>query len=76
VQPPTIVFGAQNDPLVDTEHSLGFADGHVAKAAKARLVGRWWPSMGWEAASEQAHRFLILTLADRVVEFPEEILGE
>ncbi len=74
-QPPTIVFGAQNDPAVDTEHSLGFADDHVSKAAEARVVGRWWPSIGWEAAAEQAHRFLILTLADRVVEFPDEIIN-
>lgn len=74
-QPPTIVFGAQNDPVVDTEHSLGFADDQVAKAAAARLVGRWWPSIGWEPASEQAHRFLILTLSDRVVEFPDEIIN-
>jgi pimeloyl-ACP methyl ester carboxylesterase len=74
--PPTIVFGAQNDPLVDTAHSLSFADDKVAKAAKARLTGRWWPSVGWEAASEQAHRFLILTLSDRVVEFPDEILAD
>jgi len=74
-QPPTIVFAAQNDPVVDTAHSLTFADDRIAKAGSARLVGRWWPSVGWEAASEQAHRFLILTLSDRVVEFPDEIIN-
>jgi alpha-beta hydrolase superfamily lysophospholipase len=75
-QPPTIVFGAQNDPLVDSEHSLSFSDDRGAKTAESRLVGRWWPAVGWEAASEQTHRFLILTLADRVVEFPDEILAD
>lgn len=74
-QPPTIVFAGQNDPVVDTDHSLSFADDEVAKASQTRLAGRWWPSIGWEAASEQAHRFLILTLADRVVEFPDEIIN-
>lgn len=74
-QPPTIVFAPQNDPVVDAEHALGFADDRVAKAAAAPLIGRWWPSIGWEAASEQAHRFLILTLSDRIVEFPDEIIN-
>ena len=74
-QPPSIVFGVQNDLIVDTAHSLSFADNEVAKAAQSQRVGRWWPSIGWEPASEQAHRFLILTLADRVVEFPDEIIN-
>jgi pimeloyl-ACP methyl ester carboxylesterase len=75
MQPPSIVFAPQNDPVVGAEHALGFADDRVAKAAAAPLVGRWWPSIGWEAASEQAHRFLILTLSDRIVECPDEIIN-
>ena len=74
--PPAIVFVPSADPLVSSEHSLGFAGTAHAKAARARLTGRWWPMSGWQAACDEAHRFLILTLGDRVVEFPDEILGD
>jgi pimeloyl-ACP methyl ester carboxylesterase len=74
--PPAIVFAPADDPLVATDHALGFAAGAHAKTAKARVNGRWWPMSGWQAACDEAHRFLILTLGDRVVEFPDEIIND
>jgi len=76
LHPPAIVFAPSDDPLVATEHSLSFAGPPHAKAARACLAGRWWPMTGWQAACDEAHRFLILTLGDRVVEFPDEIIAE
>jgi pimeloyl-ACP methyl ester carboxylesterase len=76
LHPPAIVFAPERDPLVAADHSLGFAGTPQAKAAKARLAGRWWPMSGWQAACDEAHRFLILTLGDRVVEFPDEIIND
>ena len=73
--PPAIVFAPDGDPLVSSEHALEFAGTPYARAARTRLRGRWWPSDGWEPVTDDVHRFLILTLADRVVEFPEEIIG-
>jgi hypothetical protein len=72
---PTIVFAADGDPLVAAGHSLSFAQGKHAKAAASRLGGRWWPPDSPEVGDE-VHRFLILTLGDRVVEFPEDILDD
>ncbi len=76
VHPPAIVFAPATDPLVATDHALDFAGGAHAKAARARLNGRWWPMSEWQAACDEAHRFLILTLGDRVVEFPDEIIND
>ncbi len=72
--PPAIVFHAEGDPLVATTDSLPFLATPYAKASATKLQGRWWPSLGWEPVADEVHRFLILTLADRVVEFPEEVL--
>jgi hypothetical protein len=55
---------------------MTFADSQFSKASRSRLNGRWWPSLGWEPACEEAHRFLILTLSDRVVDFPDEIIND
>lgn len=74
--PPAIVFACDNDPLVDAERSLAFADSVYARAAGTRLNGRFWPALGWERACDDFHRFLILTLSDRVVEFPDEIIAD
>ena len=74
--PPAIVFAPNADPLVASEHALDFAGSPQAKAARARLEGRWWPMVGWQGACDEVHRFLILTLGDRVVEFPEEIIAD
>jgi pimeloyl-ACP methyl ester carboxylesterase len=74
--PPAIVFAPADDALVTTEHALGFAGTAHAKAARARVAGRWWPMTGWQAACDEVHRFLILTLGDRVVEFPDEIIAD
>ena len=74
--PPTIVFAASDDSLVATEHAATFAATPHAKLARSRVVGRWWPTSQWQAPCDEAHRFLILTLGDRVVEFPEEILAD
>ncbi len=76
LHPPAIVFAPDGDALVAADHALGFAGTPQAKAAKAKLAGRWWPMSGWQAACDEAHRFLILTLGDRVVEFPDEILAD
>jgi pimeloyl-ACP methyl ester carboxylesterase len=74
--PPTIVFAASDDALVSTEHTESFAGAAHARLARTRVAGRWWPTSGWQSPCDEAHRFLILTLGDRVVEFPEEILAE
>lgn len=74
--PPTIVFAASDDALVATEHAESFVSGAHAKLARTRVTGRWWPTSQWQAPCDEAHRFLILTLGDRVVEFPDEILAE
>jgi pimeloyl-ACP methyl ester carboxylesterase len=76
VHPPAIVFGVAADPLVENDHAMSFADTQFSKASRSGLNGRWWPSLGWEAACEEAHRFLILTLSDRIVDFPDEIIGD
>jgi hypothetical protein len=72
--PPAIVFLPQADPLVAREDALPFTTSPYAKIAKTAVVGRWWPSSNWDPIADEVHRFLILTLEDRVVEFPEEIL--
>ena len=74
--PPTLVFAASDDPLVASEHGASFAGSPHAKLARSSMAGRWWPTRQWQAACDEAHRFLILTLGDRVVEFPEEILAD
>lgn len=74
--PPSIVFAASDDPLVSGEHAESFAGTPHAKLARTRVGGRWWPTRQWQAPCDEAHRFLILTLGDRVVEFPEEILAD
>jgi hypothetical protein len=74
--PPTIVFATSDDPLVASAHAASFAETPHAKLARTSLAGRWWPTSQWQPACDEAHRFLILTLGDRVVEFPEEILAD
>jgi len=76
VHPPAIVFRVDNDPLVDERHTDRFIESDFAKEAKTRLNGRFWPSLRPEDAAADVHRFLILTLSDRVVDFPEEIIGD
>ena len=73
--PPAIVFRADSDPLVSRQACQEFLLGPRAKASASVVNGRWWPSLEWEGPCDEAHRFLVLTLGDRVVEFPEEILG-
>lgn len=76
-QPPTIVFNSTNDPLVSASEAGSFVDGTHAKAARSSLDGHWWPGRpGAVAAADELQRFLILTLGDRVVEFPDEILND
>lgn len=72
---PTVVFAPAGDPLVSPHHALGFAAGPHARASKTVLAGRFWPRRS-AAVADEVHRFLILTLADRVVEFPEEVLAD
>ena len=74
--PPAIVFAPTDDSLVDSDHALSFADGRFARASAQRLAGRWWPAAQGPSVADEVHRFLILTLADRVVDFPEEVIGE
>lgn len=73
---PTIVFAASDDPLVTTEHAGSFVVAPHAKLARSHVAGRWWPTTQWQSICDETHRFLILTLGDRVVEFPEEILAD
>ena len=76
-QPPTIVFkNDETDDLVQPSDSDGFVSTERAKTSPTALAGRWWPSTGWENATNETHRFLILTLSDRVVEFPDEIIND
>ncbi len=75
-RPPAIVFAADGDPLVDAEHALTFAQSELAKVSLHRLDGHWWPASDGQAVADEVHRFIILTLGDRVVDFPEEIFAE
>lgn len=72
---PTVVFAPSGDPLVSAQHALGFAAGPQVRASNTALPGRFWPRTS-AAVADEVHRFLILTLADRVVEFPDEILAD
>ena len=74
--PPALVFAARNDPLVTEEHALGFCTSACAKASRTPLNGRFFPLAAGDRLADEVQRFLILTLGDRVVEFPEEILEE
>jgi pimeloyl-ACP methyl ester carboxylesterase len=74
--PPAIVFAPDGDPLVTSEQALSFADGELARTSPTRLDGRWWPAKRSAAVADGVHRFLVLTLGDRVVEFPDEILAD
>ncbi len=74
--PPALVFVAEGDALVPADESALFAAGPYSEQARNRLAGRWWPAAGRAAVADEVHRYLILTLGDRVVEFPEEILAD
>ncbi|HYC56090.1 MAG TPA: hypothetical protein VEL28_14240 [Candidatus Binatia bacterium] len=74
--PPALVFASENDPLVAHEHALQFAREPWAKASRMRLNGRFWPVLGGANVADEVHRFLILTLGDLVVDFPDEILED
>ena len=74
--PPALVFTAEGDALVPPEESGRFAAGPYSEQARGRLAGRWWAAAGQAAVADELHRYLILTLGDRVVEFPEEILAQ
>ncbi len=74
--PPAVLFAPADDPLVSQQQAMEFAQGPFVRTSSTRLAGRWWPGSGWEPVADAVHRFLILTLSDRVVEFPEEILAD
>ncbi len=74
--PPAIVFAPSGDVLVETDHALSFADGRFARASSQLLRGRWWPAMQGTSVADEVHRFLILTLADRIVDFPDDLIQE
>ncbi len=74
--PPAIVFVPGGDALVDTQEALAFAKQKTARAAAMKLAGRWWPSLQGPNVADEVHRFLILTLGDRVVDFPDEIIED
>jgi len=74
--PPALVFVGNDDSLVPGPESALFAAGAYSKQARARLSGGWWPAGGPASIADEVHRYLILTLGDRVVEFPEEILAD
>lgn len=76
VHPPAVIFVPSDDPLVSDTDTLEFARGDASRTSPTRLRGRWWPASGWEPVADAVHRYLILTLSDRVVDFPEEILAD
>lgn len=72
---PTIVFNSSNDPLVPQGAPQDFLNHERARTAKTGLNGHWWPAQPASVSvADEVHRFLILTLGDRIVEFPDEIL--
>ncbi len=74
--PPSLVFAPADDPLVTREGALAFATESFAVAARSQLDGRFWPAHAPQKLADEVHRFLILTLGDRVVDFPDEILED
>ncbi|HYC00299.1 MAG TPA: hypothetical protein VEC57_14275 [Candidatus Limnocylindrales bacterium] len=74
--PPALVFVSENDPLVPHDQAMQFVREPYAKASRMRLNGRFWPVTGGANVADEVHRFLILTLGDRVVDFPDEILDD
>ena len=74
--PPAIVFSSRDDPLVAPAQTEPFARSAFAKVSPRALNGRWWPLFGGADVADEVHRFLILTLSDRIVEFPDEILED
>lgn len=74
--PPALVFASANDPLVAEQHALTFATGAGAKASRTRLDGHFFALASGAHLADEVQRFLILTLGDRVVDFPEEILED
>lgn len=70
--PPALVFASSNDPLVSEDQALGFSAGPAARAARTRLDGRFFPRPRAASLADEIQRFLILTLGDRVVDFPAE----
>jgi len=71
--PPALIFASRNDPLVAEKHALSFAASARAKASHTRLDGRFFPHTGGALLADEVQRFLILTLGDRIVDFPDEI---
>jgi hypothetical protein len=75
-QAPIAIFEASEDPLVEATAGPAWIGSSTASVASTRLRGRWWPAQQGAAVAAEVHRFLILTLGDRIVEFPEEIFQD
>lgn len=72
---PTLLFDADGDPLVARDTVVA-REGPVTKLARTVLAGRYWPAQGGQPLADEVHRFLILTLGDRVVEFPDSVFDD
>jgi len=67
---PTLMFSAEDDPLVKLAAAPSRAS---AKLSDTTLPGHWWPAVAPQQLADELHRFLVLTLGDRVVEFPDSV---
>ena len=67
---PTLMFSADDDPLVKLAAVPSRA---TAKLSDTALPGHWWPAVAPQQLADELHRFLVLTLGDRVVDFPDSV---
>ncbi len=67
---PTLMFSADDDPLVQLAAVPSRATAELSDTA---LPGHWWPAVAPQQLADELHRFLVLTLGDRVVDFPDSV---
>ncbi|NQY91891.1 MAG: hypothetical protein HRT46_09565 [Deltaproteobacteria bacterium] len=67
---PALMFSADDDPLVQLAAVPSRAP---AKLSATALPGHWWPAVAPQQLADELHRFLVLTLGDRVVDFPDSV---
>jgi len=67
---PTLLFSSPNDPLVEAGADWSRVSAQISDTL---LPGHWWPALARQHLADEVHRFLVLTLGDRVVDFPDSI---